>query len=659
MLRRNLIFFISTIFSLTFFAPAYANPHIANYYLGVLEDTPAFISSIARYHALILTPAQIARGEHILKKIKKQNANMTIFAYVPSQSYNTIFWPADPVFRNVRVEDDWWLTDSNGRPIDNQWPGIKHIAMTEEWRTYWLSFIQDHILSLPHVDGIFFDMVTENISWLNQGAIDFNRDGVIDAASAADALWKSRMHAFLSEAAETLNTNAIVINGTSDPAFQPSVNGRMFETFPTPWEGDGRWATVMNSIRTTQKDHRAPRMIILNGNTDNTGIENLQKVRFGLTSTLLENDLYFSYDFGDRHHGQLWWYDEYNVKLGKPLSSARAATPQDAYAPDIWRRDFENGVSIVNSKNETAIVPLNGEFEKIRGTQDKKVNDGSIVSEVTVAGEDGLILLKTFESLDDILFTNGDFARLLRPDGAKVRNGFFVFEDNRKGSDQIAHVDLDRNGERDLVVVSGPKITVWRDDGQVFMKEYPYTVNYKGTLRVAIGDLNGDEKLEVYVAPSEGKHPIKIYTRHGRQMKQDWFPFGPSYAGGYSIAIARLNPSEEQNHLIVGAGTGMKPLVQIYDSEYNKIREWLGFESSFKGGLRIAAGDLDHNGVDEIIIGPGKGKAPIIRVFDIDGASLYPEFIAYQSNNLSGISAIQSRDVDFDGREDIVVMSGL
>ena len=36
-----------------------------------------------------------------------------------------------------------------------------------------------------------------------------------------------------------------IINGNSLDSYQSSINGRMFETFPTPWEGDGSWETVM------------------------------------------------------------------------------------------------------------------------------------------------------------------------------------------------------------------------------------------------------------------------------------------------------------------------------------------------------------------------------------------------------------------------------
>lgn len=61
---------------------------------------------------------------------------------------------------------------------------------------------------------------------------------------------------------------------------------------------------------------------------------------------------------------------------------------------DIWRRDFENGVIFVNASAETVTIPLEAPYKKIDGTQDRVVNDGSRVSQITLEPEDGIILLK-------------------------------------------------------------------------------------------------------------------------------------------------------------------------------------------------------------------------------------------------------------------------
>lgn len=62
--------------------------------------------------------------------------------------------------------------------------------------------------------------------------------------------------------------------------------------------------------------------------------------------------------------------------------------------PDVYRRDFEHGIVLVNASGDPVTIPLGGTFKKINGTQDRTVNDGSTVTEVTLPPLDGIILLR-------------------------------------------------------------------------------------------------------------------------------------------------------------------------------------------------------------------------------------------------------------------------
>lgn len=635
-----------------------AAPLLANYYLAELKEDQNFVNQISRYDLLILTPDQINTHPTVIKQIRQRNPGVIILAYVPSQSFNTKYWDKPySLFKHLRpIADSWWLKDPQGKIISH-WPDLADINMDPAWSRHLVSFTQKYIANNLDVDGIFFDMVSENISWINNGNIDLDGNGLKDNAAWADQEWLSRTKYFLDYARVNLKTKYIIINGSSHSLLQPQINGRMFENFPTPWESGGSWSAIMKKITNNKKTNQNPKVLIINSNTGNTGKkDNYRQVRFGLASAMLE-DGYFSYDYGDTDHGQLWWYDEYDVNLGSAISAASSKKQLDEYQADVWRRDFTNGLVVANSTGEEQTVDLGGEYEKIHGTQDAEVNDGSIVTETTIDGYDGLVLLKTFASVNDVLFRNGDFLRFFDANGNRVRNGFFVFEDGYKGGDKIARIDLDGNGKRDLLVVHNNRIMAWRDDGQIYMRVYPYTVSYGGELRVAIGDLNGDGFKEIYVAPSDGyPAPIKIYTRHGRKMKQDWYPFGEKYSGGYSLAVANTDGGKK-SELIVGAGKGVEPRVYLYDYQFSPLTNLLAFEKSFRGGINVTGGDVNGDGKDEVIIGAGAGKKPIIKVFSADGKQIGSEFFAYQTFAAPGIEVL-SADVDFDGKDDIVGMSG-
>ena len=197
----------------------------------------------------------------------------------------------------------------------------------------------------------------------------------------------------------------------------------------------------------------------------------------------------------------------------------------------------------------------------------------------------------------------------------------------------------------------------WRDDGQPFMKEYPYSAGYAGGLRLAIGDLLfGDGIPEIYVAPESGYAlPIKIYNRHGRQMRQDWYPFGAPYRGGYTLAVGQTGAGGEER-LLIGAGPPRSAAVSVYDQELSLVAEWPAFSASFRGALSVASGDLDGDGRDEIVVGAGPGGAPTIKVFDETGRALFDPFTAYTSLANPGVE-VRVSDVDFDGRMDIIGLS--
>jgi hypothetical protein len=51
------------------------------------------------------------------------------------------------------------------------------------------------------------------------------------------------------------------------------------------------------------------------------------------------------------------------------------------------------------------------------------------------------------------------------------------------------------------------------------------------------------------------------------------------------------------------------------------IASFHGYEPSFTGGVRVAMADIDGDGLPEIIIAPGAGGEPVVRVFKVLGGT--------------------------------------
>lgn len=630
-----------------------------NFYLKY-EITSAEATSLAKWDVLVLDMEVQYRNPDLLKKIRSLNPDIVLLVYITPQEIRTDASTCYSVMRQrlaQRLTTQQYLTDHVGKKL-SWWSGTyllnisNNISVSGGKRVNQIipEFLNSEVFSSGLWDGVFYDNAWDNISYfVGSTDVDYNQDGIIDVS--VDQKWREGMQTLYTYTRQLLGPSKIIVGNNDTTAYLGQLNGMLIENF-----NKKQWPDAMQRYKqfNDTAQNLPSRLNLINVNTSNTGKSNdYQLVRFGLSSTLLESG-YFSFDHGDQDHGQLWWYDEYSVNLGKAVASSVSKNNYSAYKPDVWSRQFENGIALVNSTDQKQTVQLDGEYEKIHGTQDTGVNDGSIVSELTVGSKDGMLLLKTFETLQDIIFTNGAFMRFFRPDSSRVRNGFFVFDQAYTGGTQIAHLDLDGNGKQELIVIKRNKIEAWRDDGVKYMRVYPFGGNYTGTLKVAIGDLDQNGKKELYVAPSEGMAgPIKIYSRYGLTWHEDFYPFGKDYTGGYSLAVGDVDGGLN-TELIVGRG-GNKTEIAIFASNYQQKYVWKPFESSFTGGANVAVGDLNADHIDEILVGRRKGK-PEIKVFSANGTLLHKQFMAYDSFGNPGID-VRALDVDFDGKDDIVGMS--
>ena len=109
-----------------------------------------------------------------------------------------------------------------------------------------------------------------------------------------------------------------------------------------------------------------------------------------------------------------------------------------------------------------------------------------------------------------------------------------------------------------------------------------------------------------------------------------------------------------ENYIVTGAGSGGGPHVRVFDIQGNPKSGFFAYDSRFKGGVTVAAGDVDGDGEEEIITGTGPGGGPHVRVFDIQG-NLKLQFYAYNETYYGGINLFAGADIDGDVKDDIIV----
>jgi hypothetical protein len=97
-------------------------------------------------------------------------------------------------------------------------------------------------------------------------------------------------------------------------------------------------------------------------------------------------------------------------------------------------------------------------------------------------------------------------------------------------------------------------------------------------------------------------------------------------------------PAVSMRRFAVGEGAGGTPTVHVYDGNGQVIRSFIAYESTFHGGVHVATGDVNGDGVPDVITAPGVGGGPVIRVWDGITGLMVKQFNAYDPNFRGGAS---------------------
>lgn len=607
---------------------------------------------------LVVVPVEVqVWNKSFFKTIRALNPDIIILPYVATVSWNDAYW-IDSLHKEMytNIKSSWWLKDGNGNQT-SVWPNTRALNLNTDWVPYLASHVKDVVMASGYWDGVYFDEVQDSISWV--GDVDVNRDGKTDSASQADTLWAENYKKLFQTTREMIGNEYIIMtNGSSNPDFFPYVNGRMFETFPSSHNTLTEWKGMVGEYQKVETGVSYTPVTMINVNTDNTGGQgsriDYQAVRFGLTTTLLGNG-YFSYDEGTYNHATLWSYDEFDTYLGAPKSDL-----QNIYNPQqttidqgVWLREFEEGQVLVNATTSTQTIRLDGEFEKLHGTQDPDVNDGRIVYEVTIPSQDGIILLRPIEEIIGATFVNGAFARIYDADGNAKRTGFFTYDSAIRGGLQVIHFDTDGDGELETVAANDTYVYIYDDDGSLHAQFAPYTTTYDRGINISVGDIENDGSVEIVTGTENGGGPhVRVFNGDGVLINPGFFAYANSFRGGVNVAIGDLN-GDGIKEIIAGAGYGGGPHVRVFKKDGTLINPgFFAYDPAFRGGVNVSVGDVDGDGIDEIVTGPGLGGSPLARVYDRDG-NLQREFYVFDSTDRNGLEVVAS-DIDGDDTAEII-----
>ncbi len=214
-----------------------------------------------------------------------------------------------------------------------------------------------------------------------------------------------------------------------------------------------------------------------------------------------------------------------------------------------------------------------------------------------------------------------------------------------------------RSGQSNYLVAglglgSFPQLKVLKTDGSVFKEFFAYSPYFKGEINVAVGDVNGDGQDEIITGAGNGGGPhVRIFNIEG-QMLGEFFAYDGKLRGGVSVAVGDVD-GDGVDEIVAGAGKGAKPEVKVFDLAGNIKHQFLAYGEGFLGGVRVAVGDVDRDNKGDIVTGAGAGGGPHVRVFDGAG-NLIDQFFAYNQNFNGGVN-VAVGDIHGDGQAEIMV----
>ena len=90
--------------------------------------------------------------------------------------------------------------------------------------------------------------------------------------------------------------------------------------------------------------------------------------------------------------------------------------------------------------------------------------------------------------------------------------------------------------------------------------------------------------------------------------------------------------------IITGSGGGSTPHAKAFRGDtLAETASLFPYGGSFVAGVRMAAGDVNGDGIDDIITGLGEGLSPHVKAFDGTNLSLLASFFAYDAGYTGGV----------------------
>ena len=240
-------------------------------------------------------------------------------------------------------------------------------------------------------------------------------------------------------------------------------------------------------------------------------------------------------------------------------------------------------------------------------------------------------------------------------DGAAIVGGP-PFGPGFTGGVRVAAADFTGDGIAEVVAGSGPgaaEVRVFDGATAAMLASFSPFGASTGGVYVAAGDINGDGHPDLVVGGGEGVAQAISFDGSTHSPLASGYPFGFGYTGGVTVALGDVNGDGRLDYITGMAAGG---LVSVFDG-VTLLPLAIGFPygPTYTGGVYVAAGDITGDGRAEVVTGQRNAPSATVSVFDVENQSLLASVVPHPG--ASGVT-VAVGDVNGDGFGDLLTGAG-